>query len=575
MAKIYKIILPLLFLGMFPFGTKAATLYFSPSSGSHLVGNVLPVGVYVSSADQAMNAASGIVSFPSDKLEIVSLSKSGSIFSLWVQEPSFSNPPDGGQGTVNFEGVVLNPGFTGSAGKIITANFRVKAPGVAILSFSSGLALANDGQGTDILKSLGTAQFSLDSAGPTVPISTTPTIAYGTPSAPQIFSPTHPDSNAWYAKKDAMFKWEVPDDITAIRLSFGEFPRSTPTTVYEPMTSEKEISNLADGVQYFHAQLSNAKGWGEISHFRFQIDTEKPNYFNITEIPRTDISEPKASFVFDARDKTSGIDHYEIKIDGGEFVVWRDDKSKTYATPVMESGKHTLIAKAVDKAGNILLSTAEFTIGELEPPQITEYSKELPSGGILVAQGATYPDSQVKIWLQKEKDDAKSFTVQSGRDGKFIFVSDERLKDGAYKLWAEVINDKGAKSQPGDKLAVRVTPSAFLRIGSWAVNFFAVLIPLLALLIVTIMLIWYGWHKFLILKGQVRKEVGEAGAELHRSFDFLREDLQKQIKSFEKIRVERPLTEEEENILKQLKKDLDDSEKSVGKEIEDIEKIVK
>lgn len=575
MAKIYKIILLLLFLGMFPFGTEAATLYFSPSSGSHLVDSVLSVSVYVSSADQAINAASGVISFPSDKLEIVSLSKSGSIFSLWVQEPSFSNSPDGGQGAVNFEGVVLNPGFTGSSGKIITANFRVKAPGVAILSFSSGLALANDGQGTDILKSLGSAQFSLDSAGPTVPVSTTPTIAYGTPSAPQIFSPTHPDPNTWYAKKDALFKWEIPDDVTAIRLSFGELPRSTPTTVYEPTVSEKELSNLVDGIQYFHAQLSNAKGWGEISHFRFQIDTEKPNYFNITEIPRADIFEPKASFIFDARDKTSGIDHYEIKIDGEDIIVWRDDKSKTYATPVLGAGKHTLIAKAVDKAGNTLMSAAEFAVEALEPPKITEYPKELPSGGILVAKGATYPDSQVKIWLQKEKDDAKSFTVKSGQDGKFIFISDEKLKDGVYKLWAEVVNDKGAKSQPSDKLAIRVTPSAFLRIGSWAVNFFAVLIPLLALLIVTIMLIWYGWHKFLILKGQVRKEVGEAESELHRSFDFLREDLQKQIKSFEKIRSERYLTEEEENTLKQLKKDLDDSEKSVGKEIEDIEKMVK
>ena len=90
---------------------QAASLYFSPSSGSYIIGERVSVNVYVSSADQAMNAASGVISFPQDKIEVVSLSKTSSIFSLWVQEPSFSNSA----GTVNFEGIVLNPGFTGSA----------------------------------------------------------------------------------------------------------------------------------------------------------------------------------------------------------------------------------------------------------------------------------------------------------------------------------------------------------------------------------------------------------------------------------------------------------------------------
>src|SRR3989344_8514414 len=97
--------------GILPLTAQAATLYFSSSSGTQAVGTTFSVGVYVSSADQAMNAASGVISFPADKLAVESLSKSGSIFSLWVQEPSFSNSA----GAVNFEGIVLNPGFTGAS----------------------------------------------------------------------------------------------------------------------------------------------------------------------------------------------------------------------------------------------------------------------------------------------------------------------------------------------------------------------------------------------------------------------------------------------------------------------------
>jgi len=111
--------------GILPVTAQAASLYFSPSSGTHAVGTSFTVSVYVSSADQAMNAASGVISFPSDKLSVESLSKSGSVFSLWVQEPSFSNSA----GTINFEGIVLNPGFTGASGKAINITFKTKAAG--------------------------------------------------------------------------------------------------------------------------------------------------------------------------------------------------------------------------------------------------------------------------------------------------------------------------------------------------------------------------------------------------------------------------------------------------------------
>ena len=120
--KIISKILYIFILGLFfmlPTSVFAATLNFSPPSGSYNVGNTFSVNVNVDSSDQAMNAASGIVSFPWDKLEVVSISKTGSIFSLWPAEPSFSNSA----GTVNFEGIVLNPGYTGPSGKILSITF--------------------------------------------------------------------------------------------------------------------------------------------------------------------------------------------------------------------------------------------------------------------------------------------------------------------------------------------------------------------------------------------------------------------------------------------------------------------
>ncbi len=558
-----------------PVAASAATLNFSPSSGSHAVGTTFSVSIYVSSADQALNAASGVISFPNDKLEVTSLSKTGSIFTLWVQEPAFSNSA----GTVNFEGIVLNPGFTGSSGKAITIVFRTKAAGNAPLTFSSGSALANDGKGTNILTGMGDANFSIGTIQPGAPEIVTPAEVAGTPEAPIISSLTHSDPNKWYAESSAKFNWNVPKDITAVRLLVGKIPNAIPTITYTSPINSKEIADLTDGIWYFSVRLKNSAGWGAVSHFRFQVDTEKPTNFDITEIERKDLTDPFAKFIFDASDKTSGIDHYEVQIDNNDSEIWQDDGSHTYATPVLDSGKRTLIAKVVDKAGNSLASSADFTIEALEAPTITEYPKELQSGDMLTIKGKTkYSDAQINFWLQHEKDDPKNYSVKSDQGGKFTFVADNRLSSGVYTAWAEVTDANGAKSNSSEKVTISVGQPAFLKIGSWAVGFLAVIIPLVVLIFALLFIIWYGWHKFGSFRkklGKIKKEVREAESALHKTFDMLKEDIRDQVKLLEKTRTKRQLTEEEEKIIKQLRKDLDDAEKFVRKEIEDIEKEVK
>ncbi|MBI5005417.1 MAG: hypothetical protein HZC03_02340, partial [Candidatus Lloydbacteria bacterium] len=167
----------------------AASLYITPSSGVYNVGQTFSAGVYVSSPEQTMNAASGIISFPSDKLQIVSLSKEGSVMNLWVQEPFFSNTA----GTLSFEGVALNPGFNGLTGKILSATFKVKAVGAGTLAFTQGSILANDGLGTNILDNTTGANLSLQLSGSGSSVSAPSSSVGNVPNAPEVVSSTHPD----------------------------------------------------------------------------------------------------------------------------------------------------------------------------------------------------------------------------------------------------------------------------------------------------------------------------------------------------------------------------------------------
>ncbi len=196
-------------LALLPVKVMAASLYFSPSSGSYDVGSIITVGVYVSGAEQAMNAASGVISFSNDKLEVASLSKNGSIFSLWIQEPSFSNSA----GVINFEGIAL------------MVNFRIKAPGTVFLNFSSGMVLANDGRGSNILTGLDNAQFNLVSAEqPLAPeIAVSSKLLTDASSAPKTMLTAQSEPVKWYPLNVAEFTWKLLRNATGgVSLSVGK-----------------------------------------------------------------------------------------------------------------------------------------------------------------------------------------------------------------------------------------------------------------------------------------------------------------------------------------------------------------
>jgi hypothetical protein len=55
----------------------------------------------------------------------------------------------------------MGSGYQGPKGKVLIVNFKIKAKGTANLSISKGSVLANDGNGTEIISSTGSAKFKL------------------------------------------------------------------------------------------------------------------------------------------------------------------------------------------------------------------------------------------------------------------------------------------------------------------------------------------------------------------------------------------------------------------------------
>ncbi len=562
-----------LFLGLFS-TAQAASLSVSPASGSYSVGDSFSVNVLVSSPAQAVNAVSGSLIFPADKLQVTSISKTASVVNFWVQEPAYSNTA----GTVDFEGVILNPGFTGGSGRIITISFKAKSSGIASISYSTGSVLANDGSGTNVLENNGLrgSQISISVLGPQgqqeEAVEETPQTFSG-PNAPILKSSTHPESSGWYKEKTAKFSWSVPSGINAVRLLYDRYPNSTPTVVYAPAVAEKELKDLDDGVWYFHAQFRDSQGWGSVAHYKFQIDTKTPDKFQIKFVDGESTENPFPVALFNTTDSGSGIEYYKVKIGDGDFVTLNKEEveSNPYTLPSGTSGKKTVLVQAFDKAGNYETSVTELNIEALAAPTVTDYSSDVAPDDFVVVRGDTYPNAEVKVHMQLNGEAHLVFTGRAKSDGTFTVVADSKIeKEGVYKMYVEAINENGAKTSPSARYDIVVSQSKVVAIGSYAISVLSVVVSLLGLIILAGIMVWYGWKKARSVRKEIKSEIKDAQRDIHREMNHLMEAVRSNIAILEKIENKRQLTEEEEKVLERLKKSFDRAEKAISQEIEEI-----
>jgi hypothetical protein len=229
-----------------------------------------------------------------------------------------------------------------------------------------------------------------------------------------------------------------------------------------------------------------------------------------------------------------------------------------YGSNVFESG-----AKATfDLAPEIrpVVPVAEV----LSPPVFTGYSAKLLAGEALNVYGTARPESAVSIYLEKDDGGQKNVTVESDGDGRFIFSLDEPAKEGVYRLWADVSDGHGKRSAVSEKIAIVVVQKS--------VNRFVVMMIILS--VILLFAIGYVWHSYRLAQKRLWKETLEAESSLHTAFGSLREN-RNRLEMFEAARTQRKLTDEEEKIVAWLKQDLNNAEKTVEKEIEDIEEEVR
>jgi len=542
-----------------------ASFYFSPASGTYKVGETFSVALFINAQGVSINAAQTKITFPPEKLKVTNISKSGSIFTLWVQEPIFSNE----KGEISVAGGLPSPGYIGEAGKVITIFFQGKSEGQASVNSKNEIITANDPWGTNVFSFSRGGTYLISSVIEKAP----PAVPEKVPVAPKVTSPTHPDENKWYSNNNPELQWELTSDIIGVSTALNQTAIFEPASLSQGLFDSISFEGMEDGIWYFHIKLQNEIGWGEVTHFKIRIDTKPPQPFEITVDNEGEATNPQPLLYFETKDDTSGISHYEIKIGEGDAFKVFEAESNPFRLPHQAPGVHSATVRAVDMAENYTESQSEIKVESIEAPKITVCPDTYNAGQeLLHIEGTALPNHTVISFFKNDEKLIKTWEVLSNENGEWSFEEDGLFKSGIYKISARTKNPKGAISYPSEECLVRVILSG-VAIGSWIISYKSLILVFLTILIFILLLICYLFWKWKVARKKMKRETQDLKQKFYKEYEELKNDIEKELETLRELRGEREITEEEKKREEELLKNLEDVKRVLEEELKDIEEV--
>lgn len=407
---------------------RAATLGLRSSSATVAEGATFTVRLSVNTQGKAINNAEATITYPRDLVEAVSASRGGSIFRLWIVEPSIS----AGSGTVTLNGGIPTPGFSGS-GELASVTFRARRAGTATIGISGAAVRENDGLGTDILTGAGGVTVTITPAEEqperAEPPQEEPVAAAGL----TVWSPTHPNQGTWYTARNVVLGWNAPAGTRAMQVAFDESPSGGTTRSLPAETAERSYDDVADGIWYFHVRAQTSQGWTRVTTFPVRIDATAPQNVSV-DAATTEDGRPGLSLRAD--DETSGVQYYEVQVDGQPPQHIPAELAKhAVAVGGLTPGQRLVTVSAYDNAGNRSDREESLLFLPTVPPKI---SYVVSRGRIVVTGTTVYPNSTVTVALRSPSGELVSTDVPADGEGRFSYRSARLRRAGSYQVWAKV-----------------------------------------------------------------------------------------------------------------------------------------
>jgi hypothetical protein len=585
-----------------PASAGAADLTVTPESASVRVGGTYTFSVYVQTPNEAINAVSGTIALP-PQLELVSVSTDSSIVNFWVEKPIDTHTKQ-----LSFEGVVLNPGYEGARGAILTFVVRGVEPGTGTIRFTQGAVYANDGEGTHVLKDMKSAAVTVtvppaileEPASPktvTAPISTeTAAPLPSTTTVVRIRAAGFENPDAWSSITSSTIGWDTVAGARSVRVKHTANGVAKSSVVLPEGTTSHTISVLEEGTNTITVDFLIQGTWGSSLSTTLRVDATLPDFISLEEVPRTTTTSGRVRLAVRAKDIPSGIDHYAFTIDGAT-VEWRDDGTGIFET-LLAPGSYVVQASVVDKAGNESSREISVAVEALPEPSVTLYPAtidpevsfevkgtgtpghiveavfyEVPVDTSALEQGAA---SIVALHLRKPPRQSKPTLAAHTTvlaDGTFTIPVPGSLASGRYDVWVVSRDGADGQSYPQGPYRIVVTSPTSALFSDALSSFGAVLLVFACiavfLLAVGALTLW----KYIGFKKVVRREVGEVEQSFERAFRMMREEVALELGKLSRNEPQ-DIQKKAAAVMQALSSNINDTRTFIHEEMSDLERVV-
>lgn len=246
----------------------------------------------------------------------------------------------------------------------------------------------------------------------------------------------------------------------------------------------------------------------------------------------------------------------KISIRAGQILA--NDGQGTDITGDLLGG--TYVVKEATKATPIENPIIEEEIVQPKPTlKAPEIMRGQKYGTPAIVGSSDYPKAQVLLTFVSQSGGKIFINGTSDSDGSFSVVIPNSLKRGVYNVTAVMIKEDKTNSQVSNMIIIQIG-DLFSDL-SWEI--WLILLILILLIIYLLLRIYFHFKKDKNLRKNIKHEAEEAQKIVHKSFDILKED----ISSYEEERT----NANSHKMVLGIKKDINEAEKAINKEIKDIE----
>ncbi len=231
---------------------------------------------------------------------------------------------------------------------------------------------------------------------------------------PESFIPSA-NPNSWSKNTQPIINFSTIDITSGI----SHYEVSIDDGSFLGQTSPHTLPSQTDGIHNVTVRAFDEAGNYIDGFVNIYIDSIPPEDFTLYGEGNAWISNNQPQITFSTTDTTSGIDHYEVKIDDGDF----NQKDSPYILPQQVDGIHTIAVRAYDKAGNYKNATVNIQIDTTPPKIIHKPITKITFGNkISIYTNVTDEYSKidnVTLFYKAKTDSVYSSILMAGVDSNF------------------------------------------------------------------------------------------------------------------------------------------------------------